>query len=86
MYTVKSVAAKALHTKKIPSIGVGTFNTCVKNAMEGVAGGKMKNNNNILALFIGALAVVIATYLGGILAGLVFAVFLSIYLFTQMDE
>ena len=46
----------------------------------------MRNNNNILAIFIGALAVVIATYLGGIWAGLLFAVCLSIYLFTQLDE
>ena len=43
-------------------------------------------NDNILALFIGALAVIIATYLGGIWAGLLFAVFLSIYLFTQFDK
>jgi len=46
----------------------------------------MKNNNNILALFIAALAIITATYLGGLWAGLLFAVFLSIYLFTQMDE
>jgi hypothetical protein len=44
------------------------------------------NNNSILALFIGGLAIVIATYLGGLVAGLFFAVFLSIYLFTQFDK
>ena len=48
--------------------------------------GKMKNNNNILALFIGALAVVIATRCGGLWGGLLLAVFLAIYLFTQFDE
>ncbi len=46
----------------------------------------MKKNNDMLALFIAALAIVIATYLGGLWAGLLFAVFLSIYLFTQFDE